>query len=118
MGQATSGDIRIELQSEEDADYVYTQIEQIQTIVEKSSGAPAHFNLQDSCVEGFTFRCNVYSNRTPNGEFQVEQVIALLKLMVKEGKILPPLELQAELLVQYHGWYVDDVEFLNVLDEG
>ena len=117
MGVCTNGDIQISLQSEKDAEYVFDQLEEITRLVTERIGQPAHFDLQDIHTEGTIFYCNVFSNRTPNGEFQVKEVINQVKLMVKQGQIKPPVALQAELLVQHEGWYIDEDEFKEELDE-
>jgi hypothetical protein len=117
MGTCTNGDIRIELQNDEDADFVCDQMKKIAELTEKrlKQEHVPHFNLFDLQVECDTFSCNVQSDRTQNGEFQVEQVIAQIKVWVKEGKIKPPYELQAELMVQHAGWFIDENEFVDAL---
>ena len=111
MGQCAQGDIQIELQTIEDADYVYSQIEKIVELTEARIEGPAYFDLQDNHVEDSSFNCNVYSSRTQNGEFQINQVVEQLKIMVTEGKIKPPISFQGELTVQYESWYLDQDNF-------
>jgi len=113
MGQFTQGDIQIELQTVEDADYVYNQLENIKELVEVRTGKPAHIDLHDTEVDGTVYSCNVYSNRIPNGEFHIEQVIEQVKVMVKEGKIYPPHSFEGELLIQYQGWSLNENEFIE-----
>ena len=114
MGICTSGDIQIELQTVEDADYVYDQIKNIEELTKSRLGVEmAHFGLADNHVDGTIFSCNVYSDRTPNGEFQIDQVIEQIKVMVKEKKILPPYTLIGELLTQHMGWYMDENEWMD-----
>lgn len=111
MGVCTNGDIQIELQTVEDADYVYDQISKIEELTVARVGGPAHFNLQDNHVDGTVFNCNVYADRTPNGEFQIQQVLEQIQIMVKAKNILPPYSFQAELLVQHESWYMDEEDF-------
>jgi hypothetical protein len=84
MGVCTSGDISIYLKSVEDANHVFEQISKIKEITEARLGTLCHFDLQDNHVEDAVFNCNVYSSRVQNGEFQVEQVIELINIMVKK----------------------------------
>ena len=113
MGVCTNGDIQIELQTVEDADYVYDQLLKIEELTKARIGTPASFNLQDNHVDGTFFNCNVYADRIPNGEFQMEQVIKQLQVMVKDGKIHPPYNFTGELMVQQASWYMDENEFTN-----
>lgn len=116
MGVCTNGDIQIELQTVEDADYVYDQIDKIVELTKaRMKLGVADFNLQDNHVDGTIFRCNVYSDRIQNGEFQVEQVLEQVKVMVKKNHILPPYNFTGELLVQQAAWYMDENEF-NTLE--
>lgn len=114
MGQSTHGDIRIELQNDEDADFVCDQLKDIAVITQKrmNDDTLPWFNLYDMQVEINTFSCNVQSDRTQNGTYQVNQIIEQLKRWVKEGKIKPPWEFHAELLVQHEGWFLSEDEFL------
>ena len=50
MGVCTNGDIQIELQTVEDADYVYSQLEKIKELVEKRTKTSAYFDLQDNHI--------------------------------------------------------------------
>jgi len=111
MGQCTQGDIQIELQTVEDADYVYDQLENIEELTEVRTKASAYIDLHDTQVDGTVYSCNVYSDRLQNGEFHIEQVIEQLKVMVKEGKIKPPYSLTGELLVQHQGWSLAESDF-------
>jgi len=111
MGVCTQGDIQIVLQTVEDADYVYDQLEKIAELTEERLKTPCHFNLEDNHVDGKVFYCNVYSDRIQNGEFQIKQVIEQLKIMVKKNHIRPPESLIAELLVQEYAWSMEDDDF-------
>jgi hypothetical protein len=111
MGVCTQGDIQIELQSIKDADYVYSQIEKIEELTVARTGESAHFGLDDNHVQDETFNCNVYADRAQNGEFQIEQVIAQLRIMVAEGKIEPPVSFEGELQTQYAAWSLDEDDF-------
>jgi len=111
MGICTNGDIQIELQTVEDADYVFSQLENIKELTEARTKAHAHIALCDSQVDGTVYSCNVYADRIPNGVFHIEQVIEQVKVMVKEGKIKPPYSLNGELLTQYQGWGLDENDF-------
>jgi len=113
MGVCTQGDIQIELQSIEDADYVYAQLENIEALTVARTGEPAYFGLEDNHVHDEMFYCNVYSNRVQNGEFQIEQVILQLKVMIEEGKIKPPTSFEAELNIQHNAWSLDESNFID-----
>ena len=112
MGVCTNGDVTITFQNEADADRAFDNIKDIQKITEEKYGYTCHFNIQDSYVEDNTFYCNVYSDRVPNGEFQIDEIVKLMRHLVKEKAILPPLEFQGELVTQYGSWYLDEDEFL------
>jgi len=111
MGVCTNGDIQIMFQTEEDADLVYKQLQKIEELTSERIKEPAHFNLQEIHVDGDMLNCNVYADRTPNGEFQVEQVVELLRILVQEAKIQPPHSFEAELLIQHQGWSLDEENF-------
>jgi len=111
MGQFTQGDIQIKLQTVEDAEYVYAQLENIKELTEARIKKSAHIELHDTEIDDTIYRCNVYAHRIPNGEFHMEQVIEELKVMVKEGKIAPPYSLTGELLIQYQGWSLEEDDF-------
>jgi hypothetical protein len=111
MGKYTSGYINIYCESEEDANNVFKEIANIVSLTEKRTGSPCHFNLFDNEVDGDLFRCNVSSSRVINGEFQVNQVIKQLKLMISEKRICPPIEFNAELTVSHESWSLSDEDF-------
>jgi hypothetical protein len=111
MGVFTSGDISISCKNEKDAIFIFEQLENITKLVEARLKIPAYFDLQDNHVEECMFYCNVHSPRTQNGEFQMDQIIEQIKIMVKEGKIEPPEEFQGELMVQYESWHMSEDEF-------
>lgn len=113
MGQCTHGDIKIEFQTVEDADYVFNQLKKITELTFERIKTFAYFDLQNSYVDGTIFKCNIYSNRIPNGEFQIEQVIEQIKIMVLEDKIKPPHSFISELLIQHQGWSLDENDFKN-----
>ena len=113
MGVCTNGDIQIELQTIEDAEFVYDQMLKIEELTVARLGTPAAFNLQDNHLDGTTFDCNVYADRIPNGEFQIEQVIEQVKVWVKEKKIFPPYSFTGELLVQQAGWSMGENEWID-----
>ena len=112
MGVCTSGDIQIELQTIEDAEFVYAKMEKIEDLtMTRLDTKVASFNLHDNHLDGTTFDCNVYADRIPNGEFQIEQVIEQIKVWVKEKKIFPPYSFTGELLVQQAGWSMGENEW-------
>lgn len=111
MGVCTSGDFQLYLQNEEDADYMIDQIENIALNVQKEGKPLPYFSMPGPRLDGNTIYCDVYSDRVQNGRFQIESLIELIKLKVKEGKIKPPLDFQAELLVQDTGWNLDEEDF-------
>ena len=114
MGICTNGDIIVELQNNEDANFVCDQMKNIAETVQKRmkyTTLPC-FDIQDAHVDEDTFYCNVYSNRVQNGDFQIDQIVEQLKVWVKEKKILPPYEMNAELLVQHQGWSLEEDDFI------
>ena len=113
MGQCTHGDIQIELQTIEDAEYVYAQLENIKDLVEARTKEPAHIDLHDTQVDGVVYMCNVYADRLANGDFHMEQVLEQVRVMVAEKHILPPVDFQAELLTQYAAWSYSQDEFID-----
>jgi len=116
MGQSTSGDFQIDCQSEKDAQKICNKLNNIKALTEERTNFPAHFEFDNLYVEDTYIHCNVSSDRVQNGEFQIEEVIKLVKLMVENKEVEPPNEMRAELLVQHEGWFLDESDFSLGLD--
>jgi hypothetical protein len=121
MGEFASGDVNMYFDKEDDALKVHELLnidrpEEVFTRVlgEKGQGS---YTFYDFCDNGTnTVEVSVSSDRVQNAEWQVDNLVKLIKKLVEDGEIEAP-EFQAELLTQYTSWYMEGDEFKEEDDE-
>ena len=116
MGIFASGDVSIYFKKEEDASKVHEILsnkevaEQIIKIIgEDGRGHYSLFDFADNGSKEVYFK--VCSDRVQNAEWQVENLIKVLKKLTKDKVIGEIEEFQAELLTQHDSWYMEATEF-------
>lgn len=114
MGRSVSGDITIVFKSERDARYALDTLNKIEAIVKERLKQNADFNIYDLSVNNELFYCKVSSGRAVNGEFQINQIIEQLKIMVNNKEIEAPDSFEAELLTNYESWDLEEEEFKTI----
>jgi hypothetical protein len=116
MGTFASGDVSIYFEKEADAIKVHEILsdkevsQKIEEIIgEEGKGG---YSFYDFCDTGSTEICfNLSSDRVQNAEWQVDNVVKVLKKLTELKEIGPIEEFQAELLTQYTSWHMDASEF-------
>ena len=118
MGIFANGDVQIYLDSAEDADKVHEILssekvkdEFIKYLGDEGNGEYTFHSFEDKGSEVVTFE--VCSDRVQNAEWQVDNLIKLLKHLVKAKVIEAIDDFQAELLTQHSSWSMSAEEFFE-----
>ena len=122
MGTFASGGVDIFFESVEDATKAHEILsnenvkdEFIKYLGDEGNGEYTFYNFEDKGSEVVTFE--VCSDRVQNAEWQVDNLIKLLKHLVKAKVIEAIDDFQAELLTQHSSWSMSADEFFDEEDE-
>mgnify|MGYP003657071691 CR=1 FL=1 len=115
MGIYASGGVEISFTKEEDANKVYEILSNnevakqiIKIIGEEGEG---NYNLYDFDGDGEWLYFKVSSGRVQNAEWQVEKIIDVLKVLIKD-KVIGSIEcFHSHLMTEYNSWDIDGKDF-------
>ena len=117
MGIFAEGNVNIYFDKVEDADKVHEILsdnnveEQFKKFLGEEKGA-GHYSFYEFCDNGSQeVNFTLSSGRVQNAEWQVEQVIALLKALVKANEISGVEEFSCSLMVEGESYYCEGDEF-------
>jgi hypothetical protein len=117
MGQFAEGTVNIYLNSEEDAKKVHAIFSNpnVEEEFEKFLGEKAkgyyEFIEFDEEQEGKEVYFRLCSGRVQNAEWQMEQVVALLKKLVQAKEISGVGEFSGNIMIEGEGYYYESSEF-------
>lgn len=116
MGTFASGDVSIQFETKEDALKVHAILSNedvegklIDILGEDAMGSYNLYNFNEDVDTEVYF--DISSERQQNAEWQIDNVVKLLKHLVKTKEISEVGEFQAELLSQCASWYIESEEF-------
>ena len=117
MGIFAEGSVNIYFDKVEDADKVHEMLnidnpEESFIKVLGEENAKGHYCFYDFCDNGHNeVNFMLSSQRIQNADWQVEQIIALLKALIKSGEIEGVGELSVSMMQEADGYYMTDEEF-------
>ncbi len=116
MGQFAQGSVNIYFNNEEDANKVHELLvnENVEESFKKVLGEEkgnGYYELYDFEGGDKELCFQVSSPRVQNAEWQVEQVVALLKKLVQTKEISGVGEFSASIMVEGEGYYYEGSEF-------
>ena len=119
MGTFAEGSVNIYFSKKEDADKVHEMLKKSEAEVEqefikilgeeKGKGYYNFYDFNDNGSQSVDFMLS--SGRIQNAEWQVDQIIKVLKHMVKSKEIEGVEELSCSMMMEADGRYVDADEF-------
>lgn len=119
MGIFAEGSVNIYFSKVEDADKVHEMLnnnnpeESFIKVLGEEEGK-GHYNFYDFCDNGSqSVDFMLSSGRIQNAEWQSEQIIALLKTLIKSGEISGVEEYSCSMMMEADGHYMGADEFLE-----
>lgn len=116
MGTFAHGDVNIIFEKKEDAKKVHDILSDenvkdqfVKFLGEESDGAYTFYGFETDVDDEVFFQYS--SGRVQNAEWQVEQIIALLKKLVQMKEIDAPAEFNSSLMMDAGGYYMLAEEF-------
>lgn len=111
MGTFGESSISIELATEKDAEAVCEMIHNIKERIEKRITEGFYFEALDLNQQGCSVWLTCSSSRYQNADWQCQQVIEELKLMVRNKEITEVAEFSSSLMIASDGYYMEADEF-------
>lgn len=115
MGAFAEGSVNIYFEKKDDADKVHEILQNPEEEITKRLGeeeGKGHYSLYDFSPSGDqSVEFMLSSERVQNAEWQVDQIIKVLKHMVKTKEIEGVSELNCSMMIESEGRYVEADEF-------